>query len=358
MDTTLPTTTDVGATGGSPVQAFTFGDPEPVLDHRDILDYIECWLNGRWYETPVDFDGLARSLRAATHHASAIHFKAQVLASTFIPHRWLDRATLHKLALDYFVFGNAYLEDVTNRLGDTLVFRHALAKYMRRGRDLADYYFVRGWREEHKFPRGAICHLLEPDVHQEVYGLPQYLASLQSAWLNESATLFRRRYYNNGSHAGFILYLTDPASQQMDVDALREALKSAKGIGNFRNLFYYSPNGKAEGIKLIPIGEAAAKDEFFNIKNVSRDDQLAAHRVPPPLLGLVPNNTGGFGDVVNAARVFARNEIQPLQDTFASTINGWAGEEVVRFVPYRMPGVEEPGAGFPFDPKGAGGEKK
>lgn len=54
------------------------------MDRREILDYVECWLNGEWYETPISFDGLARSLRAAnTHHGSAVHFKAQVVASTF-----------------------------------------------------------------------------------------------------------------------------------------------------------------------------------------------------------------------------------------------------------------------------------
>jgi capsid portal protein len=34
-----------------------------------------------------------------------------------------------------------------------------------------------------------------------VRSLPEWITSLQSALLNESATLFRRKYYNNGSHA-------------------------------------------------------------------------------------------------------------------------------------------------------------
>ena len=59
----------------------------------------------------------------------------------------------------------------------------------------------------------------------------------------------------------------------------------------------YSPNGKKDGIQIIPLSEVAAKDEFLNIKNVSRDDMLAAHRVPPQLMGIIPTNTGGFGDV-------------------------------------------------------------
>lgn len=109
----------------------------------------------------------------------------------------------------------------------------------------------------------------------------------QSALLNESATLFRRRYYTNGSHAGFILYMTDPQPEGMDVDALRQALRHSRGPGNFRNLFVHSPNGKKDGLQLIPISEVAAKDEFTGIKRVTRDDILAALRIPPQLLGIV-----------------------------------------------------------------------
>ena len=154
-----------------------------------------------------------------------------------------------------------------------------------------------------------------------------------AAWsctLNESATLFRRRYFNNGSHAGFILYISDPAQQQDDIDAIRQALKDSKGPGNFRNLFLYSPSGKKDGVQLIPISEVAARDDFFNIKNVSRDNVLAAHRVPPQLLGIVPTNNGGFGDVTSAAEVFVKNEIRPLQERFRE-VNEWAGLEIVSF---------------------------
>ncbi len=43
------------------MEAFTFGEPVPVLDRRDILDYVECISNGRWYEPPVSFTGLAKA---------------------------------------------------------------------------------------------------------------------------------------------------------------------------------------------------------------------------------------------------------------------------------------------------------
>ena len=150
-------------------------------------------------------------------------------------------------------------------------------------------------------PAGRVGHVMEADINQEIYGLPGYLSAIPSALLNESATLFRRKYYINGSHAGFIMYMTDAAQNQEDVNNLRNAMKSAKGPGNFRNLFMYSPNGKKDGIQIIPLSEVAAKDEFLNIKNVTRDDQLAMHRVSPQLMSIVPYSTGGFGDAENQA---------------------------------------------------------
>lgn len=319
----------------SQMEIFSFGDPVAVLDRKELLDYIECRDNGRWYEPPLSWDGLARSFRAAVHHASPIYVKRNILVSAFIPHPWLTRGAFSRWVLDYLIFGNAYLERRINKLGKTLSLEPILAKYVRRGKDIEQYWFLQGWQEEYAFAKGSVFHLMEPDIHQEIYGLPEYLSALNAAWLNESATLFRRRYYKNGSHAGFILYMTDPAQDQKDVDALRDALKNSKGPGNFRNLFMYSPGGKKDGIQLIPVSEVAAKDEFWNIKNVTRDDQLSAHRVPPQLMGIIPNNTGGFGDVAKAAQVFAVNEVKPLQDRLCE-LNDWVGEEVIRFRAYSL----------------------
>lgn len=321
--------------------AFSFGDPESVLDRSEILDYLESSpVGGKWYEPPISFDGLAKSAISAVHHYSAMVLKRNILTSCFVPHPWLTRTAFSKFASDYLVFGNGYFEKRLSITGKVLELKPSPARFTRRSVDLSNYYFIRAaglfqWNDAHEFPTGSIFHLFEPDVNQEIYGLPDYLPALHSAWLNESATLFRRRYYKNGSHAGFILYMTDAAQQQGDIDALRKALKESKGPGNFRNLFMYAPNGKKDGIQLIPVAEVAAKDEFFNIKNVTRDDQLAAHRVPPTLLGIVPNNASGLGDAEKAARVFNENEIKPLQQRFTE-INDWLGEEVIRFEPYAL----------------------
>lgn len=323
--------------GGS-MEAFTFGDPTPVLDGSEILDYLEAWFNGRWYEPPVNLDGLARSTRASTYLESGLKFKRNMLAKTFIPHRLLSRAAFEQFALDWLWCGNAYLEVRRNRLGQPLSLQPPLAKYMRRGREPGQFFQVMGWQQEHEFEQGTVLHLREAAIDQEIYGLPEWMAALQSALLNESATLFRRRYYLNGSHAGFIMYISDPAQDQDDIANIRKALKESKGVGNFKNLFLYSPNGKKDGIQVIPISEVAAKDEFSGIKNITRDDMLAGLRIPPQLMGIVPQNAGGFGSIRDATLVYAANELEPIQARMLQ-VNDLLGEEVIRFKPYELPGA-------------------
>ncbi|HGE8360759.1 TPA: phage portal protein [Serratia marcescens] len=323
------------ATQGRDFEAFTFGEPSPVLDKREILDYIECTTNGKWYEPPISFDGLARSVRAAVHHSSPIYVKRNILASTFIPHRLLSQQEFSRYALDYLVFGNAFLEVRKNRLGEPLRLRCSPAKYTRRGVEPDSYWFVQDWKEPHQFASGSVLHLIEPDINQELYGLPEYLSALNSAWLNEAATLFRRKYYQNGAHAGYILYMTDAAQSISDVDRMRQAMRDTKGLGNFRNLFMYAPNGKPDGIKILPLSEVATKDDFFNIKNATRDDLLSAHRVPPQMMGIIPNNTGGFGDVEKASQVFVRNELYPLQERLKE-MNALLNDKVIDFNDYTL----------------------
>lgn len=235
--------------------------------------------------------------------------------------------------------GNAFLEQRHSVTGQLIKLLTSPAKYTRRGVDDSVFWFVENFTQPHEFAPDTVFHLLEPDINQEIYGLPEYLSALNSAWLNESATLFRRKYYQNGAHAGYIMYVTDPAQSATDVESLRDAMRNSKGLGNFKNLFFYSPNGKPDGIKIVPLSEVATKDDFFNIKKASAADLMDAHRVPFQLMGGKPENIGSMGDVEKVAKVFVRNELSPLQDRFRE-VNDWLGMEVIRFKEYTLDNPE------------------
>ena len=307
---------------GNQAQAFSFGEPIPVLDRAEVLNYFESVLMyEKYYNPPINL--------------SAITVKKNILLSTCKTTALLPRTQLEKLVQDYLVFGNAYIEKAVNLFGKVVLLKSPLAKYMRVGVETGVFYQIVNGFDEYEFKKGSVFNLINPDVNQEIYGVPEYLAALQSAFLNESATLFRRKYYLNGAHAGSIIYMTDPTQNQDDIEAIKTQIRQTKGSGNFKNLFVYIPNGKKDGMQVIPLSDAIAKDDFLNIKNASRDDVLAAHRVPPQLMGIVPNNTGGFGDVEKATRVFFINEIIPLQERLKE-INSWVGEEVITFSDYKL----------------------
>lgn len=324
----------------SKAEAFTFGEPVPVLDKRELLDYLQCLKGQKWYEPPVSLDGLARSFRSTPHLSSPMYFKANVVASSYIPHPLLSRDNFRRIVLDNMYSGNCYLEKQENRLGGPLKLVHSLAKYTRRGIDLDTYWFARGYNQEHEFQKGKVWHLMEADINQEIYGLPEHIPALNSAWLNEAATLFRRKYYQNGSHAGFILYMTDTVHDEEDIGALRQALKDSKGPGNFRNLFMYAPGGKKDGVQIMPISEVAAKDDIGTINEITVEAMQISSRVPPQLMGQSPKGNSAFGDPTTAAKVFNRNELMPLQSRFEE-LNEWIGEEVIKFKPYTIEDEEE-----------------
>jgi len=89
------------------------------------------------------------------------------------------------------------------------------------------------------------------------------------------------------------------------------------------------------GSRSIPLSEVTVKDKFLNIKNVSRDNMLAAHRVAPPMMDIIPNNTGGGGDVKKARRELVRNKLVPLKKLF-HVLNAWLDEYVIRFDGYTL----------------------
>ncbi|EPR43126.1 phage portal protein, PBSX family [Desulfovibrio sp. X2] len=299
----------------STIHAFTFGDPEPVLAGQ-IMDNLGVWLldNGRYYQTPVPLRGLARLLRANAYHGPILEFKVNMVMRGFQTSPALTRRAMHAAVTDYAVFANAYFQKVHNFYGEVIGLRHLPAINMRRMSEADRYCLLSSTGQVVPFEPGEVVHLKNYDVSQEVYGLPAYLGAVQSMLLNEDATLFRRRYYLNGAHMGYIFYASAAGLAQEDSDRIRTAIQGAKGIGNFRNMYLHIPNGREKDVQILPVGDFSTKDDLEKIKNISRDDIIAAHRIPPAMASIIPTNTAGFGDITKTDAIYAKNEVQPVRE--------------------------------------------
>ncbi len=305
------------------VSAFSFGEPEPVLDGY-LNDYMAQGLidNGEYYQPPVSLKGLARLLRANAYHGPILEFKTNVVMRGFIGNQILPRRVMYAAVTDYNVFSNCYFQRVRNGYGETVQIRHLPAINMRRLKERGRYGLLTVDGRLIKFRRGEVVHIKNYDVNQNIYGTPWYLGAIQSMLLNEDATLFRRKYYLNGAHVGYIFYSSSAGLSENDQNSIKSAIKKSRGLGNFRNMFLHIPNGREKDIQILPVGDFSTRDELEKIKNISRDDIIAAHRLPAAMASVLPSGSSNFGDITKVDAVYEKNELLPIREQL-SAINEW-----------------------------------
>jgi len=313
-------------------QAFTFGDPESVLNNSPT-SYLGVMFDagGDYYSPPVDLNGLVDIMGANAYHGPILHFKKDRVMELFQPTRLLKRADMQRFVLDYLATGNSYFQDLTNRFGTVTKLQHLPALPMRRARALDHYIKLKSDGDNIEFRPGEVTHLLEYDPKQSFYGLPEYYGGVQSVLLSEDTTLFRRRLLKNGAHMGYILVTNDADLDQTTSDAITKAVKESKGLGNGKSLYLNIGKSNAkEPVQVIPLGNHGTKDDHDKIKSITEKEMLAMHRMPPGLSGIIPENTAGFGDVEKTMRVYYQMEVKSMLRTFEA-LNEQYSEEVVKF---------------------------
>lgn len=323
-------TTDTQTTGQS--LAFSFGDPEPVLTNY-LTDYLGIFadLSGDYYRPPVDLQGLAKLMGANPYHGPILHFKKDRIMHFYEPSRALSWRVLKLAALDFVVTANCYFQVFTNGFGRVLRLEHLPAVNMRRGKKENRYVNLLPDGKTVDFADGEVIHLTDPDIKQGIYGIPQYLGGIQSVLLSEDSTLFRRKFFLNGAHLGYILVTNDANLDEETAKQIEKKVKESKGPGNFRSLYLNIPRSSSkEPVQIIPVGNIGSKDEFQQIKEITEMEMLAMHRVYPGLVGIIPANVGGFGDLDKSMRVYHELEVIPLQQVFLQ-LNELAGPRVAAF---------------------------
>ncbi|MBY7906988.1 phage portal protein [Vibrio fluvialis] len=276
--------------------------------HYDGVDYDGY---EEYYSPPVDPTALADMMTANSYHGAIVEARARIMVSDFVESPTLSYADMLNICKDLVGFGQCCYQVFYNFLNQPVRLGHAPMLPIRRGKENR---FVRlnsdGTREWYK--PGEIFHTKMYDPKQTVYGLPDYLSGLQSALLSQDATLFRRRYFKNGQHMGYILYTSDPNLSPKTEEALTKAIQDSRGPGNFRSLYINIPQGQEKGVQIIPVGNSATKDDFNIIKSVSAQDVMVAHRFPPGLGGVFPPEGGSLPDPEKSARMYYYNETRPL----------------------------------------------
>lgn len=299
---------------------------EPIDPNRWLTDYNPLMYNEfeDYWEPPISRRGLAKISRANAYHGSLLRARANYVTARFVNGGGLRRRQLQASCQDYFTFGDCAWLKIRNYFGKVIRLHPIPAMYLRIRKN-GDFVFLERGKDgdlrQRILKQQDVIFLPQYDPEQQIYGGADYIGSIQSSLLNKDATLFRRRYYLNGAHMGFIFYATDPNLSAKDEDALKEKIRSAKGVGNFQSMFVNIPNGKEKGIQLIPVGDIATKDEFERIKNITAQDILVGHRFPAGKGGLMPQPGSNFPDPIKVGIEYAKDEIIPVCRLIQDEIN-------------------------------------
>lgn len=296
--------------------------PEPVDSSSWMTHYCELAYNDfeDYWEPPISLKGLAEIANANGYHGSLLKARANYVAGRFLSGGNMPMHKINNVAWDYFGLGMAAFVKIRNYFKQVIALEPLPMVHMRKRKNGDFVQLLRDYKQK-TFKQKDVIFIPQYDPQQQVYGLPDYLGSIQSSLLNRDATLFRRRYYLNGAHMGFIFYATDPNLSEKDEEELKNKIASSKGVGNFRSMFVNIPNGKEKGIQLIPVGDIATKDEFERIKNITAQDIFVGHRFPAGMGGMIPQQGTNTPDPVKVSQVYDRYEVVPVCKRFADAIN-------------------------------------
>jgi len=302
---------------------FSFGDPEPIVGN--ITGYLETFLDLRqeYYEPPIDFNGLSRVWRQSPVMESAIFLRRNTIVNDFLPNALLKRQHMEALVLDYEISGNAFLRKILGGFGKVLALEHINFRVMRRMREKNRYLMLTSDGRNIKFDEDEIIHIREYGPESDIYGLPEHIGALNSVWLDEAATLFRRKYYTNGAHMGYVFYLEDHTIKKEEEKLLQQKIQDSKGVGNFRTMYYNNKSqGKAKdgNLKIIPVGDLGTKDEYQRVKSITEQDVFRSKRVFPHGMGGVPKDVQ-VGDAEKAFKIFLMLETNPKKKDISEAIN-------------------------------------
>lgn len=300
----------------------SFGKPEPILTTG--TDYHEVWYDNNFdhYTLPIDRLALAQLINLNGQHGGIVYSRRNMVASDYLG-GGLTHDELLAALFDYITFGDLAILKVRNGWGDVVDLTPLPALYTR-VRKTGEFVVLQNG-EPLVYPPEDVIFIKMYDPQQQIYGLPDYIGGIHSALLNSEAVIFRRRYYHNGAHTGGILYTSDPNMTDEIEKEIEQQLVNSKGIGNFSTILVNIPNGDKEGVQFIQMGDISAKDEFANVKNISAQDVLNAHRFPAGLCGIIPQNAAGLGDPEKSRTTYRKDEVIPIQRRISAAVKNAPG---------------------------------
>ncbi|MDD3452568.1 phage portal protein [Sulfurimonas sp.] len=276
-------------------------------------------LNGRIVEPYLNYDVLRALYAYNTYHKRSIKLKALLLSQIektnmdkFLPFGMTPKRFLYKFMLNAETYGSAFFERAGTQSNFCLYHLNS--------------YTARVDREHHIYQRSSTEHVSLEGGHfmydtilSDFYGEPDYIEAINQIVTLYKADRYNTKFFDNGGKPDLAIIFEDSDPSDEQLEAITEYMRTNfKGYDNaHKTLILTTGQGNGENKPAIRIEEIGKVEDmsFEKLKKVGRDEIIAAHGVPPRLVGVVdPNALGGGGELVSQLHMFNQTSIQPKME--------------------------------------------
>ncbi|KAB2925884.1 MAG: phage portal protein [Candidatus Contendobacter sp.] len=314
---------------------FGFGKKSPppaLLKAATITSSAARWPTataapaGDEWPRPFDFSTAIEAIKLNPYHAGCVRIKA--MAAVGLGWRLVDAPTgeprpdaydawtaawpaggfstaIWTLALDLETFGNAYVEAIPLAGGAVALYPIPAVTVWRTQHGYRQRTGARqqDWPAWDGTARGVYALGL-PHPEASAYGVPDWLPALNAILMDAHASEWNYRFFQNNCMPAWAIVAQNAALNAEAEAAIRDFFQAQhKGSLNaHKTLLLSTGNGELRFERL----QTDAKDmSFAELKRFARDEVLAAHGVPPRLLGVIAaGQLGGGGEMTAQLQFF------------------------------------------------------
>ena len=278
---------------------------------------------------PVDPVTLLDLSESNAFHAACIKIKSGVSVglgfdasnevSAFLERACVEEPPLiffHKVATDLETFGNAFIEVSWNRSGKVVELYHVrpLDLNIIRPEGKPHHLYYQPASDRTFFPfhpdnpqsgYSSILHIKFYTPRSYYWGLPEWYTALESLRLDQSIKRFHTSFFSNSTIPPLAVVLEGGEFTDAVAQALKDALRANAGPENAHRVLVLDIPFEEASLKFHKLSSEQKDMSFESLYRASREEIIAAHQVPPRLLGLVtPGQLGGGSEAREQLRIF------------------------------------------------------
>lgn len=156
---------------------------------------------------------------------------------------------------------------------------------------------------------------IDGDAGQDIYPIPQYCSSMNSAFLDGEISYLQKSNIINSIFPSFMIKLAKKFGSQKEIDELKDIINQAKGAPDAGRIMTFVAN-TAEQLPTIETIPTNNNDKIFDSTILKVDaDICRSHSIDPLLMGIRVGGALGQGNETKESyQIFEKNVVMPLRE--------------------------------------------